>query len=292
MKRLFGGYLQAGGEIAKRWFLHDHSRSAAALAFYSIFSLVPLLVILTRLAGALVGSGAAKAEIISASAMFLDEKSTEYLIGLVDRQGAAGWTGWMSLIASGMLLFTASKVVVELREVLAIIFGIREREGRRGRVVNLLLKRAVPLLLILCLGFVLTISAMLGAIFHFFTERIYSGYADLAVWKMIERIGSGFALAVIFTLVLRMLPPAPPGYRAAAGGAIAASLLISALRSLMNLYFQHAGVTTVYSAAVTLVVVLIWIYFSVQIFFIGAEVAAFLQRRQMEKSAGTAGAEP
>lgn len=283
-KQMMDGFLRAGGEIAKRWFLHDHSRSAAALAFYSIFSLVPLLVILTHLAGILVGADAAQAEISSASGMFLDEKSAAYVLELVDQQGAPGWTGWMSLVAFGVLLFTASKVVVELREVLSLIFGVRIREGRRGRLVNQFLKRAVPLLLILSLGFVIAISATLGAFFHFFTERIYGRYSDLAAWKMIERVGSGLALTLIFTLVLRLLPSTPPSFRAAAGGAIVASLLLAGLRSIINLYFQNTGLTSVYGAAVTLVVVLIWVYFSVQIFFMGAEVAGYLQRRKLEVS--------
>lgn len=285
-KRILMGVVRAGGEIGKRWFLHDHSRSSAALAFYSIFSLVPLLVILTKLAGMLVGADAARAEISSASTMFLDQKSTEYVLQLVEQQGAPGWSGWMSLIAFGVLLFTASKVVVELREVLSLIFGVREREGRRGRLVNQFLKRAVPLLLILSLGFIIAISATLGAFFHFWSERIYGDYSDLAVWKSIERVGSGFALTLIFTLVLRLLPSVPPSFRAAAGGAIVASVLLAGLRSLMNLYFQYAGVTSFYGAAVTLVVVLIWIYFSVQIFFIGAEVAGFIQRSLLETRDG------
>ncbi len=266
--------------IGKNWFLHDHSRSAAALAFYSLFSLVPLLVILTKLAGMLVGDEAARAEIREASTMFLDGESSDYLIGLVERQSAPDWTGWMSLIAFGMLFFAASKVVVELREVLSLIFGRRRREGRRGWIVNLVLKRGVPVLLILCLGFVIAISAVLGTLFHFFTERIYHGYADLAVWKWIEQLGSLFILTLIFTLVLRWLPPTPPCLRAAAGGAVVASLLLGGLRHLMNLYFQNAGVTSIYGAAVTLVVVLLWIYFSVQIFFVGAEAAGYIQRRQ------------
>jgi membrane protein len=275
-------FVKAVGEIGKDWFLHDHSRSSAALAFYSLFSLVPLLVILTKLAGMLVGADAAQAEIRAASEMFLDGESSGYLLELVEQQSAPDWTGWMSLIAFGMLLFTASKVVVELREALALIFGVRDREGRHIWVVNLLLNRGVPILLILSLGIVIAISAMLGTLFHLVTGQIYDGYADLAVWKRIEQIGSLVVLTLIFTFVLRWLPPAPPRFRAAAGGAVVASLLLAGLRNLMNLYFQNAGVTSVYGAAVTLVVVLLWIYFSVQIFFIGAEVAGYLERKRSE----------
>jgi len=100
----------------------------------------------------------------------------------MDRDGP----GWTSLIAFVVLLFTASKVVVELRAVLSVIFGVRHREGRRG-------------------------------------------------WAV-------FVLALLVTFVLRWLPPSPPGFRAAAGGAIVASLLLAGLRNLMSLYFQNAGV--------------------------------------------------
>lgn len=279
MKPFVGRFARAGGEVAKHWFRHDHSRSAAALAFYSIFSLVPLLVILTKLVGMVVGAEAARAEISSASGMFLDEESTGYLLELVEQQSTPGWTGWMSLIAFVALFFTASKVVVELREVLSIIFGVPRREGRRKWLVNLLLKRGIPILLILSLGIVFALTAMLGAAFHVFTERYSADLAGLGLWKLVEQVGSILVLTLIFSLVLRWLPPVPPGFRAAAGGAIVASLLLSGLRNLMNLYFENAGVTSLYGAAVTLVVVLLWIYFSVQIFFIGAETAGFLQRK-------------
>jgi membrane protein len=273
------GFVRDIGEIVNRWFLHDHSRSAAALAFYSLFSLVPLLVILTRLGGLLIGDEAAREEISSASAMFLDDESVEYLLALAKEQSSSDKTGWMSFLAFGLLLFTASKVVVELREVLSIVFGVRVREGRRGWVVTLILKQGVPILLILSLGFVIAISALLGAAIQLLTEVYFLKYSDLALWKLMQQTGSVILLALIFTFVLRWLPPVPPCFRAAAGGAIIASLLLAGLRSLISVYFQYAAVTTLYGTAVTLIVGLLWIYFSVQIFFVGAETAGLLQRK-------------
>lgn len=267
------------GKIGEEWFLHDHSRSSAALAFYSLFSIVPLLVILTKLVGILVGDEAAQTEITATTAMFLDKESSKYLLDLVKEQSAPAWTGWMSLLAFGVLLVTASKVVVELRDVLALIFGVRARPGRRGWVVNFLLNRGVPILLILLLGIVIAISAMAAAFFHLFVAVYAHSYSEMALWKWTGQVGAVALLTLIFTFVLRWLPPAPPSFRAAAGGALVASLLLAGLRGLMSLYFQSAGVTTVYGAAVTLVVVLLWIYFSVQIFFVGAEAAGLFERK-------------
>lgn len=280
MKAFFRGFFEAALEIARRWIQHDHSRSAAALAFYSLFSLVPLLVVSTKLAGMIVGADAARAEIGMASGMFLDDESTAYLLELVAQQSAPGPTGWMSLIAFGVLLFMASKVVVELREVLSLIFGKRQEVGRRAWAVGRLLDHAVPILLILSLGFVMALSSLLGAIFHLASERYDLGHSHLGFWKLIEQVGSIAVLILIFTFVLRWLPPAPPSFRAAWGGALAAGLLLGGLGHLMGFYFQNVAVTSPYGAAVTLVVVLLRVYFSVQIFFLGAEVAGYLQRRR------------
>jgi len=275
-----GGIFKAFTEIGSRWILHNHSRSAAALAFYSLFSLVPLLGISTRLAGILIGVDAARAEIAMASAFFLNDEVSAYLLELVVQQSAPGRTGWMSLIAFGVLLFTASIVVVELREVLSAIFGKRERVGKRAWAVGHLLNRGVPILLILSLGFVIAISSLLGALFHLIAERYDLDYSHLGFWRLIEQSLSFVVLTLIFTFVLRWLPSAPPSFRAALGGALVAGLLLGALRNLMGFYFQSSGIISAHGAAVTLVVLLLWIYFSVQIFFIGAEAAGYFQRRQ------------
>lgn len=109
MRWISGGPFPGAYEIVRRWFLFNHSRSAAALAFYSLFSLVPLFVVSTKLAGMFIGVDAARAEIGMDSALFLDEKTSAYLLEMVAQQSTPGPTGWMSLVAFGVLIFTASK---------------------------------------------------------------------------------------------------------------------------------------------------------------------------------------
>lgn len=270
----------AVAEIGRRWFEHKHTRSAAAIAFFSLFSLVPLIVITMRLAALVIGAEAAKAEIGEASGLFLDEDSAEYLVDLVEQGSAERGTGWISLLAPLVLLFTASRVVVELREVLALIFGRRETKGRRGLALDFLLNRGVPMLLVLSMGLLVIVSAIAGTILHGFLESFSTvSRTHLESWQWIERVGSFLLITLAIAAVLRWLPPVPPRYRAALAGAVVTTLLLAVVRQVLALYFRHAGAISVYGTAVALVVVLLSIYFAVQIFFIGAETAACVQRR-------------
>ncbi len=276
-------------EIGKRWWNHNHSRSAAALAFYSLFSMVPMLVVSTAMAATMIGSDKARDELEQASGVFLDDGSSDYLVLLLEAQSDRVVTGWASLVGFTVLLFLASKVVVELREVLDLIFGKRHRKGRRGMVIGLVLGRAIPLLLVIALGGVLALSAIVGAVLHLVAERIDPYIpSGLGVWSILQQGVALVVVTLLFALILRWLPAKPPGFRPALGGALLACILLAVLRGLIGLYFERAGVTSFYGAAVTLVVLLLWIYFTIQIFFIGAEAAGYLDRRRLET--GVAGA--
>ncbi len=233
-----------------------------------------------RLASAVIGAEAAKEELGEASGLFLDEETGRYLFELVEQGSPMRGTGWLSIIGPILLLFTASKVVVELREVLSVIFGRRKSEGRRGMVLDFLLNRGVPMLLVLSLGLLVIVSAIAGTILHGFAESFSATFQTrLEDWQWIERAGSFVLITLAFAAVMRWLPPVPPCYRAALTGGIVTSLLLSLLRQGIALYFRNAGSLSVYGAAVALVVLLLSIYFAVQVFFIGAETASCIQRR-------------
>ncbi len=274
-------------EIGKRWWKHNHGRSAAALAFLSLFSLVPILVASTALAAMLIGKEQAKEEVEGASALFLDADSSNYLLHLLEEQNDPVLSGWASVFGFMVLLFVASRVVVELRDVLETIFGKKRREGRKEMVIAFVMGRAVPVLLIISLGLVLALSAALGTVLQVVAEGIESYIpSGLGIWNMLQASVSLVIVTLLFALILRWLPPKPPGFMPALGGALVACALLAGLRGVIGLYFQSAGVTTFYGAAVTLVVVLLWIYFTIQIFFVGAETAAYLDRKKRGGESG------
>jgi membrane protein len=279
IKSVAGGMGRALWESGNCWWSHNHARSAAALAFYSLFSMVPIVMIASQLAAAMIGGEQAMEEIRHTTAMFFDHGAGVYLEGLLKEQPDPTFTGISSVASFLVLLFTASKVVVELRLVLTEIFGKRVRSGRRGQVLNLLFGRLVPVLLVIALGGVLALSALADALLQPATTYLSAYVPDkLKFWEWLQKLVSVASVVMLFALIVRWLPPSPPPFKEAAVGAVVAAVLLYILKSLVGIYFEQSSVVTAYGAAVTLVVVLLWIYFTIQIFFLGAEVTAYLGR--------------
>lgn len=269
-------------QIGKRWWVHSHSRSAAALAFYSLFSMVPILVIVTGLAAAFIGRDRAEEEVGQAAEILFDERSGSYLRELLNARADVTFTGVSSVIGFFILMFSASKVVVELRDSLGLVFGRKSREGRHGVVIDLVLGQLVPLMLVVSLGAVLVISAMAAAVLQVIASHVGEYLPDnWQLWTWGQRVIPLAFETLLFAAILRWLPSNPPGFRAALVGAVVTCVLLAMLRSLIGFYFTQSSVTTAYGAAVTLVVVLLWIYFTIQIFFLGAETAGFIERKRL-----------
>ena len=271
-------------EIGRRWWHHSHSRSAAALAFYSLFSMVPILVIVTGLASTFMGVAGAEAGVGQAAQTLFDERSGVYLRELLTARPDDTFPGISSIVGFLILLFTASKVVVELRESLMLIFGRRVREGRHGMIIDMVLGQVVPILLVLALGAVLVASAVAAAALQV-VEVYLKDYLpqNFVLWGWLQRTVPLVVEALLFASIMRWLPPNPPSFRHALVGSLVTCALLAMMRGAIGFYFGQSSVTTAYGAAVTLVVVLLWIYFTIQIFFIGAETAGFLERFKQAK---------
>jgi membrane protein len=270
---------RALAESGRRWWTNNHSRAAAALAFYSLFSMVPILMITSWIASAIIGGESARTELRQTTEVFFDRGAGNYFEELLKAQPDPAFTGISSIAGFFVLLFAASKVVVEMRRVLTAIFGERKRRGPKGKIVALVLGRLVPVALVISLAGVLAVSALADALLR--PAALYLDAhlpVDLRVWEWVQRAGSVALMVLLFAAIMRWLPPSPPPFREAAAGALLAAILLLVLKSLIGFYFGQSSVVTAYGAAVTLVVVLLWIYFTIQIFFLGAELTACLGR--------------
>lgn len=272
-------------EIGARWWSHKHSRSSAALAFYSLFSMIPILLVVTQAATAVIGHERALHGVRKGVGFFFDDKTSIYLESLMSAQPTHVFAGVSSIIGFIVLLSTASKVVVELRGVLTVVFGEKTRDGRRGFIIDMILSQVIPILLVFAAGAVLAVWAIASAALKMMSAHLgeYVPYS-FQLWEWAQRLVPLIASSVLFAMILRWLPSRPPVMIDAFAGACVACLLLAVLRSGISIYFGHSSVITTYGAAVTLVVVLLWIYFTIQIFFFGAETSAYLDRLRQKRN--------
>lgn len=281
LRSMIQGVLHAVIHIGARWWRDSHSRSAAALAFYSLFSLLPILMVATRLASLFIGRSQAETEAGQAARMFFDEDSSRYLGELLTEQATPAFTGVSSVLGFCVLLFAASKVMAELRTVLTDIFGSRVRVGKRGTIIGIILGRAVPAMLVIAFGAVLAVSSLLDAALKLVEGSVDSVLEmDIRWWIAAREVLAMVFMTVLFALILRLLPPRPPLMKEAFLGALVSCVLYVGLKSLAGVYFEQSSLLSAYGAAVTLAVVLVWIYLAIQIFIIGAETAAYLGRHR------------
>lgn len=267
--------------IGRRWHSERHTRSAAALAFYSLFSLVPILMLASSLAGFFIGRDRAEDTVGQAAEVLFDERSSNYLRQLLQAQPSLAFASVSSVIGILVILYIASKVVRELRLVLDGIFGQAEPSGRKEKFLGAMATRLIPMLLVLASGVVLTLSALIDSTWQIIITHVRDvlpvGHLLL---DPLHQVLSLTLTVLLFSLVMKWLPAKPPRWVPTLLGAGVTVLALALMKQAVQFYFSLSGVTTAYGAAVTLVVILLWIFFTVQAFFFGAEVAAHMDRKR------------
>jgi membrane protein len=252
------------------WIDHRASSKGAALAFYTLFSMAPILVLAIAGAGYFFGADAARGEIIA------------QLEGLVGRSGALAMQSLLAsardpasglsatLIAGVLLLIGATAVFVELKGSLDELWGIDPPEGLA--IVAFLRTQLHSFGLVLVLAFLLLVSLTLSAALALL-ERYAAGIWSSS-YELFGLLASALAFGVIaclFAVIYKVLPDAPLSWRDVWIGAVFTAGLFSLGKYAIGLYLGNSAVASSFGAAGSLVALLLWIYYSAQIFFLGAE---------------------
>lgn len=260
------------GQVWRAWRADYAASMGAALAYYTMFSLAPLLLIVISVAGLVFGDAAARGEIQAQLDTLMGPKSAsavQSLLASVD-QPAKGVAA--TLLGFFLLLAGAASVFGELQDALDRIWRVPVRDGPKHGWLALLRSRLLSFGMILALGFLLTvslvISAMVAALGHTL-KPILEG------WHTVVALGSatgGFLLAaLVFALIFKVMPRVHVQWKDVWVGALFTAALFALGKSLIGLYIGRSGVASGFGAAGSLVVVLLWVYWSAQILLLGAE---------------------
>ncbi|PPQ30175.1 ribonuclease BN [Rhodopila globiformis] len=241
----------------------------AAISYYTVTSLGPILVIVVAIAGLAFGRDAAQGAIVHQLTGLIGRQSAELIESAL--KGAANFSSGILAGAIGLvaLIVTASGVFVEMQTALNVIW----RAQPKGDTVTRMIKaRAASLGLVATLGFLLLvsliISAVLTAVGNTIDTVIPFGHALLRIAYMAVSFG---LIAVMFAAIYKVLPDCDISWHDVRIGAVVTALLFTIGKYLIGLYIGSSAIVTSYGAAASVIVLLIWLYYSAQIFLLGAE---------------------
>ncbi len=252
------------------WLLHEAPRLGAALAFYTILSLAPLMILTVSLAAFVFGFPSAHNHILSQVQTMLGDAGAETIRSILERAQKPSESMTASIVGMVMLLFGASGVFEELQSALNKIWNVEP--SRSGHFGALLREKFFSFGMVLAIGFLLLVSLLLSAGLSAF-GRFYSTILPLPEWvlHLISLAIAFLAVSVLFALIFKIVPQTYIAWGDVIPGALATAFLFTAGKFLIGLYLGKAAVGSAYGAAGSLIVIIVWVYYSAQIFFLGAE---------------------
>jgi membrane protein len=264
----FGSIWPAAKDAGLQWVAHKDARMGAALSYYSVFSIGPLIVIAVAVAGFVFGREAVQGQVADSLRGLLGESGAQAVNGMLasadrPREGIIAATfGIVTLVAA------AIGVVVQLKDAFNTVWEVKETPGRGlwGFVRTYVLSFAA----VLAVGFLLMVSMVMTAALAAFGKYVGSMLPEAAL-QGAASVVSVAVIALLFALMFKWMPDTPVQWRDVWLGAVATAALFEIGKFLIGLYIGKQGLESTFGAASSLVVVLIWVYYSAQIVLLGAE---------------------
>ncbi|MBC7815657.1 MAG: YihY/virulence factor BrkB family protein [Planctomycetaceae bacterium] len=243
-------------------------RLGAALAFYSVFAIAPLLLIVIAIAGFVFGRDAAQRQIVGQIAGVVGQESGQAIDKILEQasQPASGTFAIVSGVV--VLLFGASGVFAQLQDSLNTIWEVAPKPGRGWKGV--LRDRFLSLSMVLGIGFLLLVSLVVSAGLSAMTGLLGDSVSEL-IGHVINVVVSLAVITVLFAMIYKFLPDVKIAWRDVWLGAAATSALFVVGKLLVGLYLGRSSAASAYGAASSFVLILLWVYYSSQILLFGAE---------------------
>ncbi|WP_437191318.1 YihY/virulence factor BrkB family protein [Planctomicrobium sp. SH527] len=256
-------------EAGEHWVADKASRLGAALAYYTIFSLAPLLVIMIGVAGLIFGKEAAQGQVTDQISHLVGKEGGQAIQAIIENANQPQTGSLAAVLGVLMLLLGAAGVFGQLQDALNTIWEVQAKPG--GGIWGFVRSRFLSFSMVLGVAFLLLISLIvssaLAAVGPLLGDWKTSGIGQLVTFSF-----DVIVISVLFALIFKFLPDAKVAWRDVWFGAVVTSFLFSLGKSLIALYLGRAGITSAYGAAGSFAALLVWLYYASQIFLFGAEL--------------------
>lgn len=245
---------------------------AAAIAFYAIFALPGLLITVTLVAGIFINKDTVETELITQLQSLIGEQPAETIAELLKKVKFSEENLWKTIFGVGTLLFSATTIFMSLQEALNRIWNVRATP-KKG-LIKYLKNRALSAGIMLSIGFLLLISLLLDTLFEMFFKTIENALGkEPAFW--LDFFNDGILLFVVFCLIyliFKVLPDVSLGWKDISFATLITVSLLFLGKYLIGLYIQNSDFSKTYDAAGSVIVILMWVYFSTIVLLTGAEI--------------------
>jgi membrane protein len=260
------------------WNRHNVSRLSAALAYYAVFSLAPVLVISISIAGLVFGRDVAQREIAQEVQSLIGQDSGKAVLAMVQSAQKPATSTLVALIGLATLLFAASAAFIEIQDALNTIW--EAQPAPRGTVWEFIRKRFVSFGMVLSIGFLLLVSLVISAALTAIGRWGSTLSVPTPFFHVLDLLFSFAVITAIFALLYKIVPDASTAWSDIWPAAILTALLFTFGKFAIGVYVTKSLEKSAYGAAGSIVVIVAWVFYSAQILYSGAEIGKALERRR------------
>ena len=257
-------------ESFKEWSDDNASRLAASLAYYTIFSMPPLLIIAIAIAAQLFDRTAVQQQLMGQISGLVGSNGADAIAAILDNGTDSGDSLLATIISVVTLLLGASGVFGALHSALNSIWEVKPKPGRG--ILGTLKDRFLSFTMVLGVGFLLLVSLVLSSVLVAFSDFVNNALPSLVILaQVINFVVSFGVITILFALIYKIVPDVKIAWRDVWIGALVTAFLFTVGKFAIGLYLGNSAPGSTYGAAGSLIVLLLWVYYSAQILFFGAE---------------------
>lgn len=257
-------------KIISFWSIDNISQLSAALAYYTIFSITPLILICTTLIGFVLGKENVKSQVLNQIRNVIGKDSANQVNSMIEMASHVSTNTSAAIIGIIVLFLGLMGFFWELQTSINKVWGVKAKEGLG--IYHFIKHRLLSFILLLGIVFLLMVSLLINIVIAAISHYLHNYISQTAeFWILINFIISFVIITFLFAMIFKILPDVKIKWRDVLSGSIFTALLFTLGKLVLELYITNAHVGSAYGAAGSLIVILIWVYYSAQILFIGVE---------------------
>ena len=257
-----------------RFMEKDVLTQSAALSYYTIFSLPPMLLVILKTATNFYEEEEVKNAVFSQIGSLVGQDGAQQLMNTIDKLNIFEPTWWATAVGIGVLFFTSTTVFITMQNALNDIFGVKPAETEGIGIFKMIRDRAVSFALLISMAFILLVSLTVDALLSSFSKYFEQWVGDLSNWVIIF---TSFLLplaviSLLFAMLFKFLPDAKLGWKDTWLAALTTAVLFALGKYLIGFYIGNSSAASLYDAAGSVLVVMLWVYYASAIFLFGATI--------------------